>query len=168
MEVKLRRRCKHCQKLFTPCSHVPNQEYCSAEDCQHARKRKWQKEKLANDPDYRAAQKEAQERWMKKRPGYWKEYRKKNNRYTERNRAKQRERACIQRGAANPDHNHGEGSGVVAKMDASSVNNTVSRGRYLLVPVVDGEFAKMDASFVEIIGIAGSYPDIGDVCKERT
>lgn len=164
----MRRRCKHCQKLFTPCSHVPDQTYCSSRDCQRARKIKWQKEKLANDPDYRAAQKEAQERWVEKRPGYWKEYRKKNNRYTERNRAQQRERARNQRGAVHPDPNLSEGSGVVAKMDASSVKNAVSRGRYLLVPVIDGEFAKMDASFVEIIGITGSYPDIGDVCKERT
>ena len=164
----MRRRCKHCQKLFTPCSHVPDQAYCSSKVCQRARKRKWQKDKLANDPDYRAAQKEAQERWVEKRPGYWKEYRKKNNRYTERNRAQQRERARIQRATVYSDQELSEPDGVVAKMDVSSVKNAVSRGRYLLVPVIDGKFAKMDASIVEIIGITGSYPDIGDVCKEWT
>ena len=154
----MRRRCKHCQKLFTPCLHVPDQEYCSAEDCQRARKRKWQKEKLASDSDYRAAQKEAQERWIEKNPRYWKKYRKEHNLYTERNRDQQRERARIHRPHNHFDHDPCEVSGVIAKMDASSVKNSVSKGRYLLVPVIDGKFAKMDASFVEIIGITGRYP----------
>ena len=164
----MRRRCKHCQKLFTPCPHVPDQTYCSSPACQQARKGEWQKAKLASDSDYRAAQKEAQARWVEKRPGYWKEYRKKHNDYTERNRTQQRERARIQRGAIRPVPNLCEGSGAVAKMDASSVKNAVSRGRYMLVPVIDGKFAKMDASFVEIIGITDSYHEIGDVCKEWT
>ena len=164
----MQRNCKHCLELFTPSPHVPQQKYCSAKKCQQARKRSWQKDKLANDPDYRAAQKEAQAVWVEKRPEYWKEYRKKNNGYTERNRAQQRERARIKRGSICPDPNLCEGNEVVAKMDASSVKNAVSRGRYLLVPVIDGKFVKMDASFVENIGMTGSYSAIGDVCKERT
>jgi hypothetical protein len=147
---------------------VPDQEYCCAEDCQRARKRKWQKEKLVSDPDYRAAQKEAQERWIEKNPGYWKQYRKEHNPYTERNRDQQRERSRANRAHNPSDYDPCEVSGVIAKMDASSVKNSVSKGRYLLVPVIDGKFAKMDASLVEIIGIMGSYPSIGDICKERT
>ncbi len=152
----MRRRCKHCQKLFTPCRQVPDQTYCCAEDCQRARKRKWQKEKIASDPDYRAAQKEAQGRWIEKNPGYWKKYRKEHNPYTERNREQQRDRARANRSQNHSDYDSGEVSDVIAKMDASLVKNSVIKGRYLLVPVIDGKFAKMDASFVEIIGITDS------------
>ena len=59
------------------------------------RKRKWQKEKLATDSDYREAQAKAQKEWSSKNKDYWKEYRKRNPAYTERNRKKQRQRNLL-------------------------------------------------------------------------
>jgi hypothetical protein len=43
-------RCAHCSCLFFPDPRVKNQRYCSSKECQRARKRLWQKEKLAHDP----------------------------------------------------------------------------------------------------------------------
>ena len=46
--------CTHCGRLFAPDPRVKNQRYCGEKDCQRVRKRKWQKEKLATDDDYKA------------------------------------------------------------------------------------------------------------------
>jgi hypothetical protein len=48
------------RKEVFPHPAVLNQQYCGSADCQKARKRKWQKEKLARDPDYRENQAAAQ------------------------------------------------------------------------------------------------------------
>jgi len=46
--------CAHCGRPFAPGPRVKNQRYCGEKNCQRARKRKWQKEKLGNDPDYQS------------------------------------------------------------------------------------------------------------------
>jgi len=49
-------RCACCDKPFDPRPQVPDQAFCSAPDCQRARKRQWQRAKLPSDPDYRINQ----------------------------------------------------------------------------------------------------------------
>ena len=50
------RHCTCCGKPFEPRPQVPDQTFCSAPDCQRARKRQWQRAKLRSDPDYRINQ----------------------------------------------------------------------------------------------------------------
>jgi hypothetical protein len=88
----MEKSCLCCKKRFKPHPAVPDQEYCSDPECQKTRKRKWQKEKLANDSDYRANQAEAQKQWRSRNRDYWRQYRKRNPAYTEKNRIRQRER----------------------------------------------------------------------------
>ncbi len=85
----MEKTCVSCKKIFTPSPAVSNQQYCSNPKCQKMRKRKWQKEKLATDSDYREAEAKAQKEWSSKNKDYWKEYRKRNPAYqngTERSR----------------------------------------------------------------------------------
>jgi hypothetical protein len=118
---------------------VPHQEYCSDSECQKTRKRKWQKEKLANDSDYRANQAEAQRQWRSRNRDYWRQYRKRNPAYTEKNRIRQRER------------NRGRRSGAgIAKMDELQGKTIVPSGRYRLVPLCNPGIAKMDELIVEL------------------
>lgn len=102
-------RCAHCSCLFFPDPRVKNQRYCSSKECQRARKRLWQKEKLAHDPDYRQNRRDSNEQWRSRNPDYWKNYRLKNPEYTRRNREHQKLR----------DSRTTEGD--LAKMDALSI-----------------------------------------------
>jgi hypothetical protein len=88
----MEKRCLGCEKRFSPHPAVRHQRYCHDPVCQKARKRKWQKEKLSRDGDYRANQAEAQRQWRSRNKDYWREYRRKNPGYTERNRLGQKER----------------------------------------------------------------------------
>lgn len=92
----MEKRCECCKRRFIPRPAVRHQEYCSNPECQKARKRAWQKEKLASDSDYRANQAEAQRQWRSRNRDYWRRYRRRNPTYTEGNRIRQRERnpAC--------------------------------------------------------------------------
>jgi hypothetical protein len=131
----MEKTCPHCGKRFLPHPAVLDQQYCGSADCQKARKRKWQKEKLTSDPDYRENQAAAQKAWRERNKGYWREYRKKNKTYAEQNRLRQRERNRQRR--------------MVAKMDELGAKSLVSPGRYRLVPLY-GKIAKMDELIVEI------------------
>ncbi|HAM53197.1 MAG TPA: hypothetical protein DCP92_21785 [Nitrospiraceae bacterium] len=131
--------CVSCKKIFTPRPAVKNQQYCSKPECQKARKKKWQKAKLATDSAYKESQAKAQKEWCSKNKGYWKEYRKRNPAYTERNRKKQRQRNLLRR--LKPE---------IAKMDEQKAKNVITPGRYLLKPVCNQNIAKMDALIVEI------------------
>jgi len=131
----MEKTCPYCGKRFLPHPAVLSQQYCGSADCQRARKRKWQKEKLKSDPDYRENQTAAQKAWRIRNKGYWREYRKKNKTYSEQNRLRQRERSRQRR--------------VIAKMDELGARSLVSSGRYRLVPLY-GKIAKMDELIVEI------------------
>ena len=114
----MEKKCLCCKRGFIPHPAVRDQRYCSDPECQRARKRKWQKEKLATDSDYRANQAEAQRQWRSRNKDYWKQYRKKNPAYTERNRMGQRERNRRRR--SGPE---------IAKMDELIVElGVISRG----------------------------------------
>lgn len=69
------RHCPCCGKPFEPRQQVPDQAYCSAPDCQRARKRQWQRAKLQSDSDYRLNQRAAQQAWSQRNLGYWRNYR---------------------------------------------------------------------------------------------
>jgi hypothetical protein len=140
----MEKRCPCCKKRFIPHPAVRDQEYCSNAECQKTRKRKWQKEKLANDSDYRANQAEAQRQWRSRNKDYWKRYRKRNPAYTERNRIGQRERNRRRR----------SGSGI-AKMDELRGKTVIPSGRYRLVPFCNLGIAKMDELIVELGVISG-------------
>lgn len=76
MEIpKMTRHCACCGKTFEPRPQVPDQTFCSAPDCQRARKRQWQKEKLRTDSDYQANQRAAQRAWSARNGGYWRDWR---------------------------------------------------------------------------------------------
>jgi hypothetical protein len=86
-----RRKCKHCHQSFSPRPQNPTQQYCSERECQRARNRIWQKNKLLSDPDYQANQSAAQSSWREKNPDYWRKYRERNSDFVEGNRERQRE-----------------------------------------------------------------------------
>lgn len=135
-------RCKNCKCLFEFCRKVKKHEYCNKKECQRARKRRWQKEKLKNDKQYCTDQKQAQRDWVKTNPEYWKEYRENHPEYTRQNRIKQRYRNEMRRKNL-PEKK-------IAKMDALSQECTVISGRYMLIPTTSDKIAKMDAIVVEI------------------
>ena len=140
----MEKRCECCRRRFTPHPAVRHQEYCSNPECQKTRKRRWQKEKLAKDSDYRANQAEAQKQWRSRNRDYWRQYRKRNPAYTEKNRIRQRER------------NRGRRSGVgIAKMDELKGKTVIPSGRYRLVPFCNLGIAKRDELIVEIGVISG-------------
>jgi len=140
----MEKSCLCCKKRFKAHPAVPHQEYCSDPACQKTRKRRWQKEKLAKDSDYRANQAEAQKQWRRRNRDYWRQYREKNPAYTEKNRMGQRERNRRRR----------SGSGI-AKMDELRRKTVIPSGRYRLVPFCNLGIAKMDELIVELAVISG-------------
>lgn len=135
----MERSCLCCKKKFNPHHAVRHQRYCRDPECQKSRKRKWQKEKLASDSDYRANQSEAQRQWRNRNKDYWKQYRRSHPVYVEANRRAQKERNRRRRG----------GSGI-AKMDELTGKSVIQSGRYRLIPVYNPKIAKMDELIVEI------------------
>ena len=77
-------KCVHCQRHFRPNPKIKNQSYCGRKECQRAGKSKWQREKMAGDPDYRINQQDSQKNWCRQNPDYWRKYRSRNRQYCER------------------------------------------------------------------------------------
>jgi len=86
----MNRHCACCGRPFEPRPQVPDQAYCSAPDCQRARKRQWQRAKIQSDPDYRINQRAAQQAWSQRNQDYWRNYRDDRPEYVQRNREQQR------------------------------------------------------------------------------
>jgi hypothetical protein len=128
-------RCGHCGRQFSPNPRVKNQRYCSDRACQNARKRLWQREKLATDPDYKENRRDSQKAWCSRNPHYWKDYRRSHPVYTRRNRELQNLR----------DRGRASHSVDLAKMDALEPLPIVKPGTYYLVPDL-ANLAKMDES----------------------
>jgi hypothetical protein len=129
-------QCVHCGGDFKPDPRVKNQRYCSAKECQRARKRAWQQEKLRSDPDYKANQRDCQREWHKRHPGYYRQYRERNPKSCERNRLMQRYRNSRKRSRQK-----------VATMDAFRPTPILDPALYYLFPV----FATMDASTQKVL-----------------
>jgi hypothetical protein len=129
-------RCTHCGNRFEPNPRNKNQSYCSNKECQRARKRKWQREKLLNDPDYKANQRDCWRKWHERHPGYYKLYRERHPKSSERNRLMQRYR-----------NSHRPSRRTIAKMDALRPAPVLDPASYYLLPMI----AKMDASIQKVI-----------------
>lgn len=67
--------CCSCGRTFEIRPQSPKQKFCSITECQRERRRRWAKEKLRLDPEYRANQLAAQRAWHARNPDYWKTYR---------------------------------------------------------------------------------------------
>jgi hypothetical protein len=133
MDAMIQCAAPDCRRAFVPDPRVKNQRYCSDKDCQRARKRKWQKEKLATDPDYKANQRDCQRQWHQSHPGYYKQYRQDHPAYCERNARLQEYRNARRR--------------VIAKMDELKPAPLKDPGAFFLLPLI----AKMDASPQKVI-----------------
>ncbi len=140
----MEKTCLCCKRRFIPHPAVGHQRYCSDPECQRTRKRKWQKEKLSEDSDYRANQAWAQRQWRSRNKSYWREYRRRNPAYTERNRDCQKGRNRRRRSERG-----------IAKMDEQKGKTLIPSGRYRLVPLWNPEIAKMDELIVELGVISG-------------
>ncbi|MBF0547014.1 MAG: hypothetical protein HQM08_21415 [Candidatus Riflebacteria bacterium] len=132
------KKCRYCGKRFVPHPAVPFQKYCSEPTCQKARKRAWQKEKLANDKDYKENQKRSQKRWFSENRGYWRSYRNRKPQYTRQNRVQQKKR------------NREKRISRIAKMDELTHECDCIRGDYKLIPLYKKKIAKMDELIVRI------------------
>lgn len=153
--------CPSCEEPFAPYPHIPDQRYCSAPKCQRARKRAWERRKLAQDPDYRATRVEAQRTWLESRPDYWREYRAAHPEAVDRNRERQRERNRRRRHPPPPPPVPPDAS-VIAKTDAypsDPPGSPLPSGRYALVFLGDESpdvIAKKDAfAMVELRVVPG-------------
>jgi len=140
-----RKRCAACGEEFTACRHVPGQQYCSNPACQRERRRRWQREKFKQDPDYRANQAAAQRRWRERHPDYWRQYRQSHPEYTARNREQQRQRNRYRDAGGTRAL-----PGSIAKMDAYPSKIPLTSGTYRMIPEAGSGIAKMDAYLVKI------------------
>jgi hypothetical protein len=148
MNAKIQCASPHCRRLFDPDPRVKNQRYCGEKACQRARKKKWQKEKLAVDPDYKANQRECQIEWHARHPGYYRKYRQQHPRYRQRNTLLQSYRNAKVR--------------VIAKMDTFKPAPLKDPGAFYLLPLI----AKMDASAQKVILIPMGYAPLKVIAKE--
>ncbi len=157
MIKKQMRRCSSCGCLFEVCNKVEKHEYCRKKGCRQARKNKWQQTRLKNDETYRKDQKNAQADWLNNNPDYWKNYRRNNKPYTNRNREKQlvRNKSARSKISGKPVLK------PIAKMDTLIPKNNIISGKYKLVPVEPDMIAKMDALIVEIRSVSGGYAGLG-------
>lgn len=129
-------QCFHCGKSIKANPRVKNQRYCSDRECQRARRREWQREKLLNDPDYKANQRDCQRKWHEHHPGYYQDYRERHPQSRERNRLLQRYR-----------NSRRWTRQKIATMDAFPPAPVLTPTLYYLLPVI----AKMDLSAQKVI-----------------
>lgn len=144
--------CLCCGTFFVP--RNKKQNYCSEHACQCKRKARWQKNKLATDPDYKETQRLADNKWHESTPDYWRRYRDRNPAKAKRNRLLQKTRNMKQRTkqALEPSK-----SMDIAKMDARKSKKTYHgelSGEYWLIPII----AKMDARKIFITCVPGDSP----------
>ena len=148
------KRCACCGQPFQPRPQVPSQAYCSMPECQRARKRRWQQDKLLNDHDYRGNQRDAQRAWLERHPDYWRNYRNAHPEYVERNRDQQRAGAS------------GNNTSL-AKMDVCS-STSLAPGLYRISLASGIGESNGGTLIVEITPVCVDCPCKKDACKERT
>ena len=144
-------RCLHCRCLFVFNPRLKDQRYCGRIECQRVRKRLWQRQKMAADPDYQQNQQAAQKHWQQEHPDYWRKYRRRPPDYAENNRRLQQQRDRRRK--------------TLAKMDASGRINHVKAGTYYLLPG-SVDLAKMDALAQKITLIPERYSLAAGSCKQ--
>ena len=140
--------CIHCSKEFKPNPRVKNQRYCSEKSCQKARRARWQRQKMAADPDYKDNKIRCQKQWHKSRPGYYKDYRDKHPEYVKRNRLLQEIRDIRRRKDKSTDIQ----VKMLAKLDSLLKPYYSRRGSiFRLIPQSSGMLAKLDSLVVKLI-----------------
>ena len=145
--------CKHCGQMFSPHCFGSNQKYCNDPECRRARKRLWQKTKMANDIDYRTNQESARKAWQERNPDYMREYRKRSPEYVEKNRMQQRKRNKLRKSSEENFSSPGN-SPLIVKMDELKSHPIISAGIFRLVPVEQGNIVKMDEQIVHLVPVS--------------
>ena len=135
--------CACCDTFFIPRNKL--QTFCSKTICQKTRKALWQRNKLATDPEYKKGQHLSNQKWLSSNPDYWTNYRRKNPKKADRNRALQR----IRNQKTQPIKTIG-----IAKMDARKSSSQSLLGQFWLVPTI----AKMDPVKIFITTAPGCSP----------
>jgi hypothetical protein len=139
--------CKNCRKRKPANIRLKGtQYYCNEKDCQRARKAAWQKDKIAEDPQYRSRQLECLRLWRRKRPldQYQKQYRQDHPDYVRKNRELQRIR--------NRKRSKPPGDQKIVKMDTLKKPSEKSM-TYIMNPFkmdASGKIVKMDALIVQL------------------
>lgn len=141
-----KKHCINCGRELFPPFRNPDQKYCGAKRCQQIRRRLWQQQKLATDPEYKSNQQNAQKSWRERNPNYSREYRVKNTHYTDTNRTKQHARNQCRRARLH----RATGTQKIAKMDALALVEALNTGTFKLVPVSASIIAKMDAFTIQL------------------
>ncbi len=140
--------CLHCKQR---CKNNPRlkgtQRYCGERCCQQARKNRWEKDRLKNDPSYRSRRYALKTAWYKKYPGdrYQALYRQNHPDYVQNNVRTQLLR----------NKKRGENASVskIVKTDALISETLSQKGLYVLYPYKWNEsekIVKTDALIVEI------------------
>lgn len=142
------RICACCGQPFEPRYQVPNQTYCSSPACQRARRQRWQREKMQNDPDYRENQRRSQRAWHDRNPDYWRYYR--------------------STGPEGKDRNASRKQFANLSNDGSSPTTELRAGLYRIEPARESPSAKMDVWIVQITPVCFDCPCKKDACKDRT
>lgn len=161
-------RCSSCHQLKPRLAHVPNQQFCGSRECQRERKRRWQAQKLAEDPDYAANQEACSRAWREAHPDYWCRYRREHLKAVEQNRELQRVRNAARRNRAKGSPAlappASDASTVIAKMDAFQEEVfPVLSGRYRLIPEDAAGIAKMDASLIVQLAVLSTVSTVSPV-----
>ena len=141
--MKPKYRCAHCRRLFVPNPRLKEQGYCRRNGCQRARKKLWQRRKMAQDADYRQTKRLSDQQWRKENPDYWGEYRARHPGYCRRNRLLQKRRDAKRRRRRD-----------LAKKDALMALHPIKTGTYYLVPPGPNHLAKKDALGQEVVIIS--------------
>ena len=142
--------CKNCGERKPANPRLKgHQGYCGDPECQRVRKRIWQKNKMAHDPDYRDRQIACLKRWREQRPldKYQSCYREQHPDYVEKNRQLQKKRN--QKRAKKAE------LAKIVKMDALKMPSE-KLDTYIMNPYkVDsvGKIVKMDALIVQLADI---------------
>jgi len=151
------RRCLACGRPFHPFLHVPHQRFCSTPACQLERRRRWQRDRLRADADYRENQARAQADWRVRHTDYWRRYRTAHPAYLERNRVQQRTRNAARRSAE-----------PVANMNVLPSVRPLASGFYILRRTFSTGIAKMNACTVHIAVLTAPGRPRAPDCKEMT
>lgn len=136
------KRCAACGCAFHPRPQNPAQCHCSAPACQRERRRRWQRAKRRDDPDYRDNQQRAQQAWCRRHPDYWRQYRARTRQHAEARNTRQRE---------HDGHRRDDGA---AKTDVSTPFIALPSGTYRMSRMADGKPAKMAVWMVKITVIS--------------
>lgn len=68
--------CPFCGEFFTPSRYHADQVVCSKPKCQRQRRAAYHRQRINNDPSYRAQCRDSQQQWREQHPNYMRAYRK--------------------------------------------------------------------------------------------